>query len=188
MAKTNIREARSLNELSKIAGKARSTVTKWTQHRRFPVQREAPWSADEVNEILVWSKTLRENRADPNRQGRTAEPPRAEQDKDYWLMRKYRAQALEAEGELACVADMIADGVRWASEVRQALLLMPPAVAPLCAGKSVEDIERAIDEHLRRTLDGIADRMGDAARHQKASGGDGEGDPHAPAAEAKPVG
>jgi hypothetical protein len=179
-------DATSIRQLAKEIGRGESTTRRLLKHKRWPVSREGPWSEDDIHAVRLWLPTLQPNRADKDRVGRSgAEPPPEEQTKDYWLMRKYRAQAREAEGELVAVSEVVSDGVRWASEVRGALLLVAPAAASLCVGKGVEDIERAIDEHIRSALDGVASLMDSTASASPPVGWDGEGDTDAPAAEAE---
>lgn len=167
----------SITALAKRVGVSTTAASKWLRDRRFPVQREAPWSEDDAREIEVWRKTvLQPNRADPQYQGRTqVEPVADEQSKDYWLMRRYRAMALEQEGELLATHDVMRAWVQTVADIRDQMLMVPPAVQGLM-GLSDDQTEQ-LDEYLRRTLDGIADRMGNLADTARSVPSDGEGDP-----------
>lgn len=168
-------------------GVTHRTVSNWLKHPKFPLQREAPWSDDDAREIDIWRKTiLQPNRAEPNYQGRTQEPPRDEQDKDYWLMRKYRAQALQQEGKLLDTDAVMAAWARTLTTLRDQMLMMPSAVQSLL-GIS-DDQTRQLDEYLRKTLDKSADYMGDLADAANFIPGSGESDPAPEAAEAERVG
>lgn len=176
----------SINALSKRIGVTHKTVSGWLKRRDFPVQREAPWSDDDAREIEVWRATrLQPNRADPAYQGRT-EPPTDEQGKDYWLMRKYRAQALQQEGKLLDTDAVMRAWVQTVSDTRDQLMLVPASAQGLLG--LTEEQTRQLDEYLRRTLDGIADRMGNLADDARFIPGDLEGDPAAEAAAPERVG
>ncbi|MEM9111322.1 MAG: hypothetical protein AAGC72_15010 [Planctomycetota bacterium] len=140
-----------------------------------------------MNELRVWAKaTLSPNRADPHWQGRTVEPPTDEQDKDYWLMRKYRAQALQQEGELLDASAVMRAWTQTVGDIRDQLLLLPAAVQGLIG---LDDEQaRQLDDFLKRTLDGIADRMGDLASDSRTVPSSGKGDKAAQAAEPESVG
>lgn len=180
--------AESINALAGMVGRARSTVTKWLTHPRFPVQREAPWSPDDIDEIRTWATTLQENRNDPTRQGRTQEPPPDEQTKDYWLMRKYRAQALEQEGELLDAGEVRSLYVSTLATIRERMMLVPASAATLCANKPAEHVEQTLNELIRSTLDGVADRLGDGSAAEEDQDGWREGTEDPAAATAEPMG
>lgn len=164
----------SINALSKRVGVTHKTVSSWLKRRDFPVQREGPWSEDDAREIEVWRAThLQPNRADPAYQGRT-EPPTDEQDKDYWLMRKYRAQALQQEGKLLDTDAVMRAWVQTVSDIRDQVLMVPASAQGLLG--LTEEQTRQLDEYLRRTLDGVADRMGNLADDARTIPGDLEGD------------
>ena len=153
----------SIKKLGEYFGVTHRSASKWLKHRTFPVQREAPWSSDDIAEIREWRKTLRPNRASPQYQGRTAEPPADEQSKDYWLMRKYRSQALAAESELLDAETVREAWVSTLAEIRQRLLMVPAAVCGRCVERDVAEIERIIEAAIRSALDGAADRVGDVS-------------------------
>lgn len=178
----------SLNQLAKRVGVTHRTVSKWLRDKRFPVQREAPWTEDDAREIEMWRRAvLQPNRADPAYQGRVqTEPPAEEQDKDYWLMRKYRAQALEQEGKLLDTDAVMRAWTQTVGDIRDQLLLMPPAVQGLL--NLSDDQTRQLDEYLKRTLDGVADRMGNLADDARSVPSGGEGDTTAEADDAVGVG
>ena len=95
------KEFTTIRQAAKRLGVAHTTAMNHLKHKRFPLHREAPWTEDDMVEWAAWAReTLQPNRNDPAHAGRTTEPPRDEQSKDYWLARKYRAQALEQEKKL----------------------------------------------------------------------------------------
>jgi len=178
----------SIRQFASAVGIADKTMRGWLKRKDWPLQREAPWTDDDVAEARAWREaTLRPDRSSPEYQGRThaVEPPADDQSKDYWLMRKYRAQALEAEGELLAASDVRTAWVRTMVEVRQRLLLVAPAVASLCVGKGIAEIESAVDESVRTALDDIADRVGDLAASDGDHGSGDKGDSDAAAPEAE---
>jgi hypothetical protein len=157
------------------------------QRKDFPVQRDAPWSDDDVAEIKMWREAnLQPNRADPKYQGRTLEPPTDEQDKDYWLMRKYRAQALQQEGELLATDDVMRAWVQTKADERDQWLMLASSVQGLL--NLSDDQTKQLDEFVRQTLHGFADRMGNLADDARSVPGGSEGYQAAEADEAERVG
>lgn len=176
----------SIKKLSERMGVTHKTVSTWLKKKNFPVQREGPWSEDDAVEIQVWREThLQPNRADPAYQGRT-EPPTDEQDKDYWLMRKYRAQALQQEGKLLDTDAVMRAWVQTISDTREQLMQVPASAQGLLG--LTEEQTRQLDDYLRDTLDGIADRMGNLADDARFIPGDLESDQAPEAAAAERVG
>lgn len=177
--------ATSIRQLGKAVGRSDTTIRKWLKRRDFPVQREAPWSEDDVKELKVWAEvSLSPNRADPDWKGRTsAEPPTDEQDKDYWLMRKYRAQALEQEGELLATADVMRAWTQTKAEERDQWLMLAASAQGLLG--LTDEQTKQLDDFVRQTLHGIADRMGDLADAAQAVPVGGESDQTAQAAAPK---
>ena len=140
------------------------------------MQRESPWSADDIAEIKVWMKTLQPNRAEKGRAGtQVREPVAEEQTKDYWLMRKYRAQALEAEGELVDADAAVQKATAIFAEARARMLMIPASLRTLCNGVPADEVERIADEQIRTALDDIASRLGDAADAAEDDEGGGAG-------------
>lgn len=174
-------------QLGKRCGVSAASVSKWLKHPKFPIQREAPWSDDDVREIQVWrDAVLRPNRADPAYRGRTTEPPAEDQSKDYWLMRRYRAMALEQEGELLAAQQVVRAWSQTMSDIRDQLLMVPPSVQGLL-NLSDEQTDQ-LGDYIRETLTGIADRMGDLAENARTLPGGGEGDQAGEADEPERVG
>lgn len=177
----------SIAQLGRACGVTHKTASTWLKRKDFPVQREAPWSNDDVAEIKLWRSTrLQPNRADPKYQGRTAEPPSDEQDKDYWLMRKYRAQALQQEGELLATADVMRAWVQTKAEERDQWLMLAASAQGIL--NLSDEQTKQLDEFVRQTLHGIADRMVNLADDAKFVSGGGESDQTTEPAEAEPVG
>lgn len=180
-------DATSIRQLAKAVKRSDTTVRKWLLRKDFPVTREGPWSEDEIKEIRLWAETtLSPNRADPQWKGRTLEPPTDQQDKDYWLMRKYRAQALQQEGELVATADVMRAWVQTKAEERDVWLMLPSSVQGLL-GLGDEQTKQ-LDEFVRQTLDGLADRMGDLADASRSLLGSSQGPSSTEADEAQRVG
>lgn len=169
--------------LAKHFGVTQATVSHWVHHKRFPVQRNPPWSSDDAAEIKAWSATLRKNRADPDYK---IDDPKDEQDKDYWLTRKYRAQALQQEGELLDTSAVMRAWTQTIGEIRDQMLLLPAAVQGLL--NLTDEQTRQLDDFLRRTLAGTADRVGDLADSAQVISSGGEVDTPAPAAESESMG
>lgn len=167
----------SIKQLATACGVSHKTASTWLRRKDFPVQREAPWSDDDVEELKVWRKVkLQPNRADPAYQGRTSvEPPTDEQDKDYWLMRKYRAQALQQEGRLLDTDAVSRAWQQTKAEERDQWLQLAAAVQGLL-GLS-DDQTQQLDDFIRRTLNGLADHMVNLADAARSVPGGGEGVP-----------
>ena len=171
----------SIKQLAGACGVTHKTAATWLRRKDFPLHREAPWSDDDVAELKVWRKVaLRPNRADPAYQGRTTvEPPTDEQDKDYWLMRKYRAQALQQEGQLLDTDAVTRAWVQTKAEERDQWLQLAAGVQGLL-GLS-DDQREQLDDYVRRTLHGLADHMVNLADAARSVPGGGEGVPPADA-------
>jgi len=177
----------SIAQLGRACGVTHKTASTWLKRKDFPVQREAPWSDDDVAEIKVWRSTnLQPNRADPRYQGRTTEPPVDEQDKDYWLMRKYRAQALQQEGELLATDDVMRAWVQTKAEERDIWLMLAASVQGIL--NLSDEQTKQLDEFVRQTLHGIADRMVNLADSARFVPSGGEGDTATAAPESERVG
>ena len=169
--------------LAKHLGVTQATVSHWVHNKRFPVHRDPPWSADDAADIKAWSSTLRKNRASPDYK---VEVESDDQDKDYWLTRKYRAQALQQEGELLDTSAVMRAWTQTIGDIRDQVLLLPAAVQGLLT--LTDEQTKQLDDFLRRTLDGIADRVGDLADNAQVVSGDSEGDTATEAAKPQPVG
>lgn len=88
----------SINKLSQRMGVSRSTVSEWLKHKRFPIHRTPPWSEADAEVLDEWRTTLQANRGDASYHDTKASTDPA--DKEFWLSRKYRAQALQQEARL----------------------------------------------------------------------------------------
>lgn len=174
-------------QLAKAVGVTHRTIGKWLKRSDFPLQREAPWSDDDVAEIKMWRQTnLQPNRADPQYQGRVMEPPQADQTKDYWLMRKYRAQALEQEGKLLDTDEVMRAWTQTQAEARDQWLLLAASAQGLL-GLNDEQTKQ-LDEFVRQTLDSIADRMEHLADSAATVPSGSESIPAIEAPETEPMG
>ncbi|MEO0965821.1 MAG: hypothetical protein AAFY08_11935 [Planctomycetota bacterium] len=136
-------------QLASAAGVSRPTVTRDLKRPDCPLG-PGPWDNDDVAELLAW----RAGRAEARGLGTSCR-----RERDRWLARRYRAQALAIEGGLCDVRAMLADGQAWRQRVRDRLALAAKEAAPACVGREVHDVESAIDAAIRRALDGVADEM-----------------------------
>lgn len=167
----------SIAKLAKRIGVTHRTVSKWLRDKRFPLHREAPWSEDDAAEIAAWrNAVMQPNRADPEYRGRVnVEPPSDLQDKDYWLTRKYRAQALEQEGKLLDTDAVLQAWSHTTGDIRDQMLMIAPAVQGLLG--LADEQTKQLDDYIRQTLEGVADRVGNLADAAQFVSGGGEGDP-----------
>lgn len=151
-------EYNTIRQAAKRLGIAHTTAANHLRHKRFPLQREAPWSEDDMAEWQAWAReTLQPNRADPTHAGRTTEPPADEQSKDFWLMRKYRAQALEQERKLLDT-DLVLREIHAAASEARDLFQQIPHSAQGVLDLSDEQTKQLADL-IDATLHTIADRF-----------------------------
>ena len=156
-------EYKSIRQVAEKIGISHKTASSHLRHKRFPLTRQGPWTDDDVAHWKIWAKeTLRPNRADPEYQGRVqVEPPADLQDKDYWLTRKYRAQALEQEGKLLDTDAVLRAWAQTTGDIRDQILMVASAVQGLLG--LTDEQTKQLDDYIRQTLTGVADRMGDLA-------------------------
>jgi len=178
-------EVTSIRQAAKWLGVHHKTAANHTRHKRFPLKREPPWNLDEMNEWRIWKDVgLQPDRSSPDRQ--LVEPPADEQDKDYWLMRKYRAQALQQEGKLVDTDAVMRAWIQTSGDIRDQVLLLPAAVQGLLS--LTDEQTKQLDGFTRQLLAGIADRVVDLADAAQAVPGGSQSDAATDAAEPEPVG
>ena len=151
-------EFTTIRQAAKRLGVAHTTAMNHLKHKRFPLQREAPWTEDDMVEWQTWAReTLQPNRNDPAHAGKTTEPPRDEQSKDYWLARKYRAQALEQEKKLLDTDTVLREIHSAAAEARDLFQQIPHSAQGVLdlSDEQTKQLADLIDV----TLHTIADRF-----------------------------
>lgn len=179
-------EYTSIRQVATRLGVTHTTASKHLRRKDFPIKRTAPWTDDDAAEWQVWMREcLQPDRSSPDHRGAVTSTS-DDQDKDYWLTRKYRAQALQQEGELLDTSAVMRAWTQTIGDIRDQMLLLPAAVQGLL--NLTDQQTKQLDDFLRRTLEGVADRVGDLADAAQVVSGDGEGDQTAEAAESKSMG
>jgi phage terminase Nu1 subunit (DNA packaging protein) len=112
------------------------------------------FSEDEVN------KWIRDTgrRTTP---GRPPEPKsdatvEQEQDKDYWLARKYRIQCLREEGKLIDAGEVQRQWASVAAVTRNRLEMIPAQTAPQCEGRTAVEIQAIFEQRIREALTSLS--------------------------------
>jgi len=145
------------DEVAEILDQNERTIRRWASEGCPHTVSQAQGKPLMFNdgEVQAWA-TANNKTGKPGRPKSSAVPVGLENDKDYWLARKYKNQCLRDEGVLVDRAEIISELSQLVQTAKNQLLGGPSQLAPRCYGQDVPTIERILSEWLEPTINRIS--------------------------------
>lgn len=152
----SIQRQQSADEIAEVFSVNLETVHGWA---RDGCPNDKPGKAYRFNDGEVREWLQKNNRQTKPGRPRKTDKPATEEDKDYWLARKYRIQALAAEGEYVSLAELASEVSQVLTTLRNSMQGLPAKLAVALEGRNAAERQAYTESEIERTLNEVERRL-----------------------------